>query len=105
MSKLSDDQLKIALKVIDSAEKHGVNPDFVLPMVMVESGFKQDIKSPRGAIGVMQLMPDTAKGLNVNPNDLDENIDGGMRLLKELSSDKRIGGDPYKEYVIYEKAI
>lgn len=101
LSKLSDKQLEIALKVAKAAEKQGLNPDFVLPMVMVESGFDDKATSKKGAKGVMQLMPDTAKALGVNPNDVDENIDGGVRLLKELVSNKKIGDDPYKVLAAY----
>lgn len=101
LSKLSDEQVKVALKVIQSAKKYGINPDFALSMVNAESGFKQDAVSPKGAVGVMQLMPETARGLKVNPADIDENIDGGMRLLKELMSDKRIGNDPFKILIGY----
>ena len=95
-SKLDDDQRAIALKVGAAAEKYHLNPDFVLPMVMAESGFRH-IKNPKSAaFGVMQLMPETAKGLGVNSEDVDENIDGGVRLLKELSDNPKIGNDPYK---------
>ena len=94
--KLSDDQLAMAEKVGAAATKHGLNPDFVLPMVYAESGFKH-VKNPdSNAFGVMQLIPATAKGLKVDPTDVDQNIDGGMRLLKELIADKNIGNDPYK---------
>ncbi len=101
LSKLNDDQIKVALKVIESAKKYGINPDFVLSMVNTESSFKQDALSPRGAIGVMQLMPETAKSLKVDPTNIDQNIDGGMRLLRELTQDKRIGNDPFKLLVGY----
>lgn len=101
LSKLSDKQLEIALKVAQAAEKQGLNPDFVLPMVMVESGFDDKATSKKGAKGVMQLMPDTAKALGVNLNDVDENIEGGVRLLKELVSNKNIGSDPYKVLAAY----
>ena len=96
LSKLSDEQLKIALKVADEAERQGLNPDFVLPMVMAESGFKQDAKSKKGAKGVMQLMPDTAKALKVDADDMEENIRGGIALIKELVQNPKIGNDPYK---------
>jgi len=101
LSKLSDKQLEIALKVAKAAEKQGLNPDFVLPMVMVESGFDDKATSKKGAKGVMQLMPETAKALGVNSNDVDENIEGGVRLLKELVSNKKIGDDPYKVLAAY----
>jgi hypothetical protein len=99
--KLSDEQILNAEKVILAAEKYGVNPDFVLPMVMGESGFNQNAKSKIGAIGLMQLMPDTAKSLKVDPTDIDQNIDGGMRLLKELIDNPKIGNDPYKVIIGY----
>jgi len=95
-SKLDDEQLANAAKVAAAAQKYGINPDFVMPMVMAESGFRH-IKNPNSnAFGIMQLMPATAKGLKVDSADIDENIEGGMRLLKELSSNPRIGNDPYK---------
>jgi hypothetical protein len=95
-SKLDDEQLANAAKVAAAAQKYGINPDFVMPMVMAESGFRH-IKNPNSsAFGIMQLMPATAKGLKVDPNDVDENIEGGMRLLKELSGNQKIGSDPYK---------
>lgn len=96
LSKLSDDQLDIALKIADEAKRQGINPDFVLPMVMIESGFNQKAVSKKGAIGVMQLMPDTAKSLNVDPHDLDQNIAGGLSFIKQLMQNKNIGNDPYK---------
>lgn len=96
LSKLTDEQLDIAEKIAKKAKAKGLNPDFVLPMVMAESGFNPKAESKKGAIGVMQLMPDTAKGLRVNPHDMDENIEGGLNLLKELISNKKIGNDPYK---------
>ena len=96
LSKLTDEQLEIAEKIAKKAKAKGLNPDFVLPMVMAESGFNPKAESKKGAIGVMQLMPDTAKGLRVNPHDMDENIEGGLNLLKELISNKKIGNDPYR---------
>lgn len=94
--KLDSDQLSIAWKVRNESIKQGVNPDFVLPMVMAESGFDPKATSDKDAFGVMQLTPDTAKGLKVDRNDLDENIRGGVSLLKELTANKKIGYDPYK---------
>lgn len=94
--KLAGDQLQIALAVDAEARRQGVNPEFVWPMVYQESKFQQDAASPKGAIGVMQLMPDTAKGLKVDASDVAQNISGGVALLKELMSNPKIGNDPYK---------
>jgi len=93
---LTKEQLDIAIKVGEEAQRQGINPDFVLPMIYHESGFKQDAISKKGALGVMQLMPKTAKDLKVDPNDMDQNIRGGISLLKELISNPKIGNDPYK---------
>lgn len=101
LSKLDDEQIKVALKVIESAKKNGINPDFVLPMVNVESGFDPKAKSKAGAIGPMQLMPGTAKELGVDPHNVDENIDGGMRFLKSLVENKKLGGDPHNIFAAY----
>jgi hypothetical protein len=94
--KLNEDQLQIALAVDAEARRQGVNPEFVWPMVYQESKFQQDAKSPKGAIGVMQLIPSTAKGLKVDPTDVSQNISGGISLLKELMQNPKIGNDPYK---------
>jgi len=93
---LTKEQLDIAIKVAEEAERQGINPDFVLPMIYHESKFKQDAVSKKGALGVMQLMPKTAKDLKVDPNDMDQNIRGGVSLLKELIANPKIGNDPLK---------
>jgi hypothetical protein len=70
---------------IATAERHGLDPDLVLAVVAVESGFRPDAVSPKGAQGLMQLMPGTARELGVqdafNPQD---NLDGGVRHLSGL---------------------
>jgi hypothetical protein len=97
LSKLTDEHLDIAEKVAKKAKEKGLNPDFVLPMVMAESGFDHNAKSKKGAIGVMQVMPDTADFYKCkNPKDLDQNIDCGLNVINDLVSKKHIGNDPYK---------
>lgn len=78
--------------IIDSAaKKYNVDPSFVRGVIKVESNFNQNRVSPAGAIGAMQLMPKTAKGLNVNPYDVNQNIHGGVQYLSQLIN--RYGGD------------
>lgn len=97
---LNENQLRVAQKIMDMAPKYGVNPDFALGIAMQENMFK-DATSEKGAIGPMQLMPDTAKGLGVDPYDEDDNIRGGMLLIKQLTGDKRVGLDPIRVLVGY----
>lgn len=67
-----------------AAQRSGLPPEFVASVAKVESGFRQDAVSPKGAIGVMQLMPATAQALGADPRDLEQNIDAGARLLRDL---------------------
>jgi hypothetical protein len=95
--KFSEEQFKNAKKVQEKTIAKGLNPDFILPMVMAESGFNQNAKSPKGADGVMQITPDTADFYKCkNVKDLDQNIDCGLNMISDLVSKKTIGNDPYK---------
>ena len=68
----------------ESAERHGIPVAFVRSVAAAESAFRMDAVSPKGAIGVMQLMPDTARKLEADPRDAAQNIDAGTRLLRDL---------------------
>ena len=68
----------------DAARRSGLPPEFVESVAQVESGFRPDAVSPKGALGVMQLMPGTAKTLGADPHDTAQNIDAGTRLLRDL---------------------
>jgi soluble lytic murein transglycosylase-like protein len=70
--------------VRDAALRSGLPPQFVESVAKVESAFQPGAVSPKGAIGVMQLMPKTAKALDADPHDLRQNIEAGTRLLREL---------------------
>lgn len=67
------------------AEAHGVDPILVSALIRVESGFRPRARSRKGAMGLMQLMPSTARAYNVrNPFDPRANIEAGIKHLKSL---------------------
>lgn len=67
-----------------TANEYGVDPQLVKAIAIAESDMNQDEISDVGAIGVMQLMPETAAGLGVNPYDTHENIEGGTKYIKQM---------------------
>ena len=67
-----------------AAQRHGIPEDLFLRLVQQESGFNPTAVSPKGATGLAQLMPDTARGLGVDINDPHQNLDGGARYLKQM---------------------
>ncbi len=104
--------------------RHGVPSDLVRAVIQQESGGNPAAVSKAGAIGLMQLMPETAKALGVNPFDAEQNVDGGIRYLKDMAKQfdsldevlaaynagpravQRFGGvPPYRETQDYVKNI
>jgi soluble lytic murein transglycosylase-like protein len=69
----------------EASRRYGLDPALVLAVVGVESGFRPAAVSPKGAQGLMQLMPRTAAALGVSdPLDPEQNLDAGVRHLESL---------------------
>lgn len=66
------------------SDRHGVDPALTKAIIKQESDFRPDVKSPAGAVGLMQLMPQIQRAFGVeDPTDPEQNIDGGLQLLNE----------------------
>lgn len=108
----------------EAALRHGVPVDLFLKLVQQESGWNARAESHKGALGLAQLMPATARRLGVDPLDPEENLDGGARYLAQQYRDfgswrlalaaynagpeavRRHGGvPPYKETRNYVRVI
>jgi Transglycosylase SLT domain len=68
----------------EAATKHGVPAPLVKSIMAAESNFISDVVSPRGAIGLMQLMPETAVEFGADPMDPKQNVDAGVQYLHYL---------------------
>ena len=70
--------------LVEAAEANGLSPDLVEAVAWKESRHRTGLVSPAGAIGVMQLMPGTARELGVDPRDTRQNVHGGARYLRGM---------------------
>lgn len=85
--------------IVGTAAKYGVDPSLALAVAQQESSLNPNAVSSEGAIGLFQLMPTTAAWLGVDPNDPEQNIDGGIRYLAHLLN--QFGGDVSRALAAY----
>lgn len=90
---------KLSTLIESAAQKYNVDPKLVAAVAEVESNGRQEAVSSVGAIGVMQLMPDTAASLGVDPYDKQQNIEGGAKYLRQMLD--TFGGDLKKAVAAY----
>jgi hypothetical protein len=86
-------------RVGDAAIVVELHPSLAISLTCQESRFDPHAKSPKGAYGLMQLMPRTAKQLGVDARNVQSNVEGGTRLLSQLM--ERYGGDIQKALAAY----
>jgi hypothetical protein len=80
--------------ILNQSSKYQVEPFLVTALFTQESGFNMAAKSRTGAVGIAQIQPDTAKLLGINPYDLEQNIEGGIRYFADqLTAFAHYGGD------------
>ena len=118
--------LPTPLELADAAaDRYGLPRALVRSVMAAESGFQPSAISPKGAIGLMQLMPGTAQDLGADPHDPAQNVDAGTRYLRDLlekynyglrhalaaynagpgAVDKYNGIPPYRETIDYISRI
>lgn len=96
----ADGTADVKALAIAAARRHGLDPELVLAVIAVESAFQVKAVSPKGAQGLMQLMPGTARDLGVrDPLDPAANLDGGSRYLGALLT--LYGGDVQRALAAY----
>ena len=84
----------ISMAILYAAEQCQIDPMLITAVMETESAFKFNALSPVGAVGLMQLMPETAAALGVNPYDERQNIQGGAKYLRQML-DKFNGNVPH----------
>jgi soluble lytic murein transglycosylase-like protein len=83
----------------EAADRYALSVELVASIARQESGYRQDAVSPKGARGVMQLMPATARSLGVNADDLRGNVMGGAAYLRQMLD--RFDGDLERAIAAY----
>lgn len=82
---LAGNKLRYSQLITEAAERHQIDERLLHAVIQAESAYNANAVSSAGAVGLMQLMPDTARRYGVmDRRDAEQNIDGGTRYLKDL---------------------
>lgn len=95
----ADTALDLAAATIDRADREGLDARLLVAVIAVESSWNPAARSRAGALGLGQLMPQTAAGLGVDPGDPFANIAGAAHHLRGLL-DRFAGGPPQRRYAL-----
>jgi soluble lytic murein transglycosylase-like protein len=90
---------EVARAIQDASTRHAISTPLVQAVAWQESRYNQAALSPKGAMGVMQLMPGTARTLGVDASDLKGNVEGGVAYLSQML--QRFEGDLPKALAAY----
>jgi soluble lytic murein transglycosylase-like protein len=93
-----DRALRLAYRTIAESTAYGLDARLVVALIAVESSWNPGAVSPAGARGLGQLMPGTAEGLRVDPDEPEANLDGTIRHLRGLL-------DRYARYPMQERFV
>jgi soluble lytic murein transglycosylase-like protein len=80
--------------VTEAAIRNGLEPELLHSIAAIESGYRQQAVSGKGAVGIMQLMPETARELQADASDPEQNVNAGARYLRQLLL--KYMDDPYQ---------
>jgi soluble lytic murein transglycosylase-like protein len=89
----------IVRSVLHYSSVYNVDPRLVMALIVVESGFQIDVRSPAGAFGLGQLMPETSRAFGINPADPAQNVYTTVRVLRGALD--QFGGNPQLALAAY----
>lgn len=106
LDKLTEEQVQFAVEIAQKAEAMGIDPKLAVALAYQESRMRPDAVSPKGAVGLMQVMPGTAEDMGFTPQELhnpSKNIEIGLTYLKK--SLEKFDGDPVLAAAGYNAGI
>lgn len=75
---------KIGSMILEKSKRYEIDPLLISAIMAIESDYNHNVISDKGAIGLMQIMPETAQLLGIDPYDMNQNIEGGIKYFKQM---------------------